>query len=65
MASMQDQVYKELEVDGLARFTAYCNRSIKVAFEDRTILRVAEGCDSIRVLNRLGEEMLINLNKPL
>ncbi len=65
MASMQDEVYKEIEVEGLGRFVAYCNRSMKVTFEDRTIMRVQEGCEAIRVLNRLGEELLINLNKPL
>jgi hypothetical protein len=64
MAAQQDQVYKELSMPGLAQFTAYCNKAIKVVFEDRTIVRMMKGCDAIRVLNRLGDEVLINLRKP-
>ena len=63
MASQQDQVYKEMEVQNLAKFTAYCNKSIKVVFEDRTIVRMMQGCESIRILTRLGEEVIINLHK--
>jgi hypothetical protein len=53
-----------MEVANLAKFTAYCNKSIKVVFEDRTIVRMMHGCESIRILTRLGEEVIINLNKP-
>ena len=63
MASMQDQIYKELEVAGLAKFTAYCNKSVKVVFEDRTIVRMMLGCDHVRLLTRRGEELLLNLRK--
>ena len=49
---------------GLAKFTAYCNKAIKVVFEDRTIVRMVYGCDSIRLLTRLGEELLLNLKSP-
>ena len=64
MASQQDAIYKEMEVAGLARFTAFCNKSIKVVFEDRTIVRMMLGCEAVRILTRLGEEVIINLNKP-
>ena len=33
-------------------------------FEDRTIVRMMHGVESIRILTRLGEEVIINLNKP-
>ena len=64
MASMQDQVYKEMEVPGLAKFTAYCNKVVKVVFEDRTIVRMMLGCQSARILTRLGEEVILNLYLP-
>jgi hypothetical protein len=53
-----------MSVPNLASFTAFCNRSIKVVFDDRTIVRMQHGCESIRILTRLGEEVLINLHKP-
>lgn len=53
-----------MEVAGLAKFTAYCNKAIKVVFDDRTIVRMVYGCDSIRLLTRLGEELLLNLKSP-
>jgi hypothetical protein len=64
MAASQERIYKEMEVANLAKFTAYSNKSIKVVFEDRTIVRMMHGCESIRILTRLGEEVIINLNKP-
>lgn len=65
MASMQDQLYKELELEGLGKFEAYCNKSIKVVFEDRTIVRMMSNCQSVRLLTRLGEEVIINLATTL
>ena len=38
------KVVKELQMEGLAKFIAYGNRAIKVVFEDRTIVRLREGC---------------------
>jgi hypothetical protein len=54
LTSLQEQLYKELEIEGLGRFEAYCNRSAKVIFDDRTILRMADKCESVRLLTRLG-----------
>lgn len=54
---------KELTVEGLAHFTAYTNKSIKVVFEDRTILRMMHGCDIVRILNKRGEEAFLNMKK--
>ena len=51
MASMQDQVYKEMEVAGLAKFTAYCNKAVRVVFEDRTIVRLMQGCEAARIFS--------------
>lgn len=50
-----------MKVDGLASFTAYTNRSIKVRFEDRTVLRMKQGNDHIRILNAKGEELTLSL----
>lgn len=41
--SGSSEVIKELQVKGLANFTAYANHAIKVVFEDRTIVRMQQG----------------------
>lgn len=61
---MTSKVYKTLEMPGLASFTAYTNRSVKVNFEDRTLLRFGHGSDVLHILNRFGEELTFNLSKP-
>ena len=38
--SGSDAVIKEMTIKGLAAFTAFENRAIKVVFEDRTIVRM-------------------------
>jgi len=57
-------VYKELNSKGLAHFIAYANKSIKVVFEDRTIVRMMSGCSIIRILDRQGTELQVNLDHP-
>ena len=37
------EIIREMEVAGLANFTAYANHAIKVHFNDRTILRMQKG----------------------
>lgn len=37
------EILREMEVNGLARFTAYANHAIKVHFDDRTIVRMQKG----------------------
>jgi hypothetical protein len=54
---------KEITLDGLGKFIAYSNKSIKVMFEDRTILRLMNNCDIVRLLNKRGEEVVFNINK--
>ena len=49
-------------VEGLGSFTAYTNRSIKVRFEDRTVVRMIQKCDHIRILNARGEEMTVSVD---
>lgn len=41
--SGSDIVLKELSVKGLATFTAFENKAIKVVFDDRTIIRMQQG----------------------
>jgi len=41
--SGSDEIVKELDVRGLATFTAFANLAIKVKFEDRTIVRMQKG----------------------
>ena len=55
------EVLREMEVNGLARFTAYANRAIKVHFDDRTIVRMQKGQDVVKVLSARGDEHVFNL----
>lgn len=64
MASHQDRVYKEITMEGMGHFTAYSNKAVKVVFEDRTLVRMMQGCDVIRILNKKGEEYFFNISKP-
>ncbi len=48
----------------LGTFTAYSNKSIKINFNDRTILRAMIGCPIVKILNRKGDELLINYEHP-
>ena len=41
--SGSSQVIREMEVNGLGRFTAFANHAIKVHFDDRTIVRMQKG----------------------
>ena len=41
--SGSSEVVREMEVNGLGRFTAYANYAIKVHFDDRTIVRMQKG----------------------
>jgi hypothetical protein len=54
-------VKEEVTVAGLAIFIAYHGKSIKAIFEDRTIVRMLAGSDIVRVLTRLGDEVVFNL----
>ena len=64
MASAPTSIFKEMEVKDLGHFTAYTNKAIKAAFNDRTIVRIMKDCRIIRVLNRKGDELLFNLDHP-
>ena len=48
----------------LARFTAYANKAIKIVFNDRTIVRAMLGCPIVKILNRKGDELLLNYEHP-
>jgi hypothetical protein len=60
--SGSDFVVKELQVKGLATFTAFENKAIKVVFEDRTIVRMQLGQELIKVLSKNGEELVFNVH---
>lgn len=48
----------------LGTFTAYSNKAIKVIFNDRTIVRAMLECPIVKILNRKGDELLINYEHP-
>ena len=58
--SGSSEVVREMEVAGLARFTAYANYAIKVHFDDRTIVRMQKGRDVVKVLSARGDELVFN-----
>jgi len=60
--SSSTEVIKELQVKGLASFTAYANHAIKVVFEDRTIVRMQQGQELIKVLSKNGEELVFSIH---
>ena len=60
--SGSDEVIKEMEIQGLAKFTAFSNFAIKVLFDDRTIVRMQKGYDVVKILSSQGEELVFNLN---
>ena len=59
--SGSNEVIKEMEVNGLGKFTAFANHAIKVHFNDRTIVRMQKGRDVVKVLSALGEEFVFNI----
>lgn len=56
------EVIREMEVAGLASFTAYANHAIKVHFNDRTILRMQKGQDVVKILSARGDEFVFNIS---
>ena len=56
------EIIREMEVAGLANFTAYANHAIKVHFNDRTILRMQKGQDVVKILSARGEEFVFNIS---
>eukprot|EP00347_Sterkiella_histriomuscorum_P020126 403339009 len=64
LAAQQNLVVKEMRVEGLAHFIAYSNKSIKVQFDDRTILRMQLNSNILRILSKSGQEVTLNLSKP-
>mmetsp|Transcript_1676 Transcript_1676/g.2328 ORF Transcript_1676/g.2328 Transcript_1676/m.2328 type:complete len:80 (-) Transcript_1676:416-655(-) len=55
------EVIREMEVQGLARFTAYANYAIKVHFDDRTIVRMQKGQEVVKILSAKGDEFVFNI----
>lgn len=59
----QDGIKIENTVEGLAHFTAYNDKSIRVLFEDRTLIRIYSDF-SVSALSRNGESARFNLENP-
>ena len=59
--SGSNHVVREMEINGLGRFTAYSNHAIKVHFNDRTLIRMQKGQDVVKVLSARGEEFVFNI----
>jgi hypothetical protein len=51
--------------NGIGCFEAYKNKSIKVCFRDRTVVRIYNGDPLASVLTRLGESLKIPIEKAL
>ena len=62
--SAPSEVLQEITLDDLGVFTAYANLSVKAKFNDRTIVRAQKGCNIVKILNRRGDELMLNLNHP-
>ena len=60
-----EEVVCESVNPGLGHFTAFRNRSIKVIFEDRTVLRLSDGQTEARVLTRSGDSLSVPLSNPV
>ena len=59
-----DQIVLQQDIKDLGTFTAYSNKAIKVMFNDRTIVRAMLACPIVKILNRKGDELLINYEHP-
>ncbi len=59
-----DEVVWESKNPGLGHFMAYGDRSIRVRFDDRTLLRLKEGETIAYVLSRRGEQLRVPLSNP-
>ncbi|CAG9314672.1 unnamed protein product [Blepharisma stoltei] len=58
-----DGIKVENHIEGLATFTAYNDRSIRVLFEDRTVIRIHPDM-RVTAVNKLGEVSKISLDSP-
>lgn len=64
LSATHDRVFKEIQVKDLATFIAYHNKSIKIVFEDRTIVKMMVNNSIIKILNKYGIEITLNMDKP-
>jgi hypothetical protein len=51
--------------NGYGIFEAYKNKSIKVVFYDRTVLRINFGQDFANILTKTGESVKVKLDRPI
>lgn len=59
-----DGIKVENQVEGLATFTAYNDRSVRVLFDDRTVIRIYPDM-RVTAINRSGEVAKLNLDSPI
>ena len=53
------------ENPGLGEFTAFADRSIRVKFKDRTLLRMKEGAACANIITNRGQELRPLVVKPV
>ena len=58
-----DGVKFENEVEGLGNFIAYNDKSIRVLFQDRTLIRIYHDF-TVSAISRTGDHAKFNLDKP-
>ena len=59
--SLPSEILQEVKLDDVGTLTAYANESVKAAFLDRTIVRAQKGCYIVKILNRRGDSVMINM----
>ena len=62
--SLPSEILQEVRLDDVGTLTAYQNESVKAQFLDRTIVRAQKGCYIIKILNKRGDQLMINMIKP-
>ena len=62
--SAPSAVIHETKLDDIGSLVAYENQSVKANFSDRTIIRMQKDCNIVRILNKRGDELMLNLSSP-
>ena len=57
------EVKFEQSLEGVGQFTAYNDKSVRILFEDRTLIRLQPDM-SVNLITRSGEIMKLSLEKP-
>jgi hypothetical protein len=60
-----DEIYKFKEILGIGSFYSYSNKTIKINFVDRTILKLNSNLDEMIITDKFGETFNFNLFKVM